>query len=359
MVISSSRAVIAALLLFFALPLHAQPWTSQRPDGHAPIGVMGDHTHGAGEVMLSYRYMLMPMEGSLIGTDAIADEAIVSPTGENFLVTPIRMPMQMHMLGAMVAPTNDLTLMLMVPFVFNEMDHITRMSVQNSPGAVAFTTESGGLGDVKLTALYTLARPEHLRIHANLGVSLPTGSIDEQDVTPMSGGNEVRLPYPMQIGSGTFDLLPGVTYLGQRAAWSWGAQASAVVRLGENDNGYRFGNVYGGTLWGAYKLTPMFSASLRAEAKTWGDVDGADPAYAMAVNGRVVPTVFADLRGGTRVDAAVGVNFFVPSGSLHNFRIGVEGMLPVYQDLDGPQLEVKPMLEVGVQYSFGLFGHGH
>ena len=347
------RAALVALALLFALPLHAQPWTSQRPDGHAPIGVMGDHTHGAGEVMLSYRYMYMPMEGSLVGSDEIADADIISPMGENFLVTPVRMPMQMHMLGAMLAPTDDLTLMLMVPLVFNEMDHITR------PGG-AFTTESGGLGDVKLTALYTLARPEHLRIHANLGVSFPTGSIDEQDVTPMSGGNETRLPYPMQIGSGTVDLLPGVTYLGQKASWSWGAQASAVVRLGENDNGYRFGNVYGGTLWGAYKLTPMFSASLRAEAKTWNDVEGSDPAYDMAVNGRVVPTVFPDLRGGTRLDAALGVNFFVPSGSpLHNFRVGVEGFLPVYQNLDGPQLEVKPMVEVGVQYSFGLFGPGH
>ncbi len=353
------RAAIAAAFCFLALPLHAQPWTSQRPDGHAPIGVMGDHTHGAGEVMLSYRYMYMPMAGSRVGTDAIADADIVSPNGSNFLVTPTEMPMQMHMFGAMVAPTDDLTLMLMVPLVFSEMDHVSRMSIQNNPDAVAFTTESGGLGDVKLSALYTFARPGRTRFHANLGVSFPTGSIDEQGVTPMSMGNEVRLPYPMQVGSGTFDLMPGVTYLGQSDAISWGAQASATVRLSENSNDYRLGNVYGGTLWGAYKITEMFSASVRAKAMTWGDVEGADPAYAMAVTNRVVPTVFPDLRGGTRLDAGIGVNFFVPSGSLHNLRIGVEGVLPIFQDLDGPQLEVDPMIEVGVQYAFGLFGKGH
>ena len=46
---------------------------SKRPDGHAPIGVMGDHTHKAGEWMASYRYMRMEMEGSLDGSDGISN----------------------------------------------------------------------------------------------------------------------------------------------------------------------------------------------------------------------------------------------------------------------------------------------
>ncbi len=36
-------------------------WSSARPDGHAPISVMGDHYHKKGEFMLSYRYMPMWM----------------------------------------------------------------------------------------------------------------------------------------------------------------------------------------------------------------------------------------------------------------------------------------------------------
>ena len=335
----------AALLVLLSTSALAQPWTSHRPDGHAPIGVMGDHTHGAGEVMLSYRYMLMPMEGSLDGTDAVEDAAIVDPNGAyGFMVTPTEMPMQMHMLGAMYAPTDDLTLMLGVPFVTSDMDHLVR-------NGNTFSTASSGIGDVKLTALYTFARPERLRFHANLGVSLPTGSINEQDVTPASMGTEVRLPYPMQIGSGTVDVLPGVTYLGQSAVWSWGAQTSGTIRFGENANAYRLGNAYGGTLWGARQLSDVFSASVRVEAKTWGDVDGADP----NLNPMMVPTAAPDLRSGTRLDAGLGVNFFVPNGSLHNLRIAVEALLPVYQNLDGPQLEVKPTLVVGAQYAFG--GH--
>ncbi len=67
---------------------------------------------------------------------------------------------------------------------------------------------------------------------------------------------------------------------------------------------------------------------------------------------RMVPTVFTELRGGTGLDAALGINFYVASGSLAGFRIGVEGLLPVYQDLDGPQLETDWQLIIGPQYAF-------
>ena len=36
---------------------------SPRPDAHAPIGVMAEHTHSAGEFMLSYRFAVMNMAG--------------------------------------------------------------------------------------------------------------------------------------------------------------------------------------------------------------------------------------------------------------------------------------------------------
>jgi hypothetical protein len=39
-----------------------------RASDHAPIGVMGEHPHAAGEFMLSYRYMFMSMKGNRDGT---------------------------------------------------------------------------------------------------------------------------------------------------------------------------------------------------------------------------------------------------------------------------------------------------
>ena len=44
-------------------------WSSNRPDGHAPISVMGDHVHHKGEFMFSYRYMIMGMSHLKSGND--------------------------------------------------------------------------------------------------------------------------------------------------------------------------------------------------------------------------------------------------------------------------------------------------
>ncbi len=338
-------------MMAIATASHAQNWTSARPDGHAPIGVLGDHTHGAGEFMISYRYMYMGMSGSLDGTTPLSNSAIVDPAGPyGFLVTPTDMPMQMHMLGLMYAPTDALTLMAMVPAVGSSMDHVTRMSVMADPNATAFTTNSSGLGDVSVGALYRFATPDRQRVHASVGVNFPTGSTTEMGITPMSP-DEVQLPYPMQTGSGTVDLKPGLTYLGQSNSWSWGSQANATVRLGNNDQDYHLGSVYAGTVWGARKLGDAISASVRTEIRNWRDISGASPVYDMAVMGRVVPTVFPDLRGGTHRAAAAGVNVVIPEGVLEGLRFAAEASMPVYQSLDGPDLEAGFSVMFGFQYA--------
>ena len=81
------RLLVRALVLTSIASAQTK-WTSARPDGHAPIGVMGDHTHEKGEVMLSYRWMYMGMEGSRDGSDEVSNADIVSPTGYDFLITP-------------------------------------------------------------------------------------------------------------------------------------------------------------------------------------------------------------------------------------------------------------------------------
>jgi len=313
----------------------AGQWTSGRPDGHAPIGVMGDHLHGKGEWMIAYRYMFMSMDGNRDGTDDLSTDDVL----EDFMVSPEDMTMQMHMIGAMYAPADDLTLMAMLPFVIKEMDHVTRMGTN-------FTTNSSGIGDIKFSGLYQLFNQNRQTVHLNLGFSLPTGSIDERDDTP--AGDDVILPYPMQIGSGTFDLRPGITYLGQTDNWSWGAQANAVLRLGENDRDYTVGNRYQITGWAARKLSDRVSLSLRLDGETREDYDGADP----ALDPNLIPTADPDLRGGTRLDLGLGVNVYLPDSFLPEGRFAAEFELPLYQSLDGPQLETDWQFTVGIQSAF-------
>ncbi len=340
--LSRAAAIGLGVLLLSSAPAAAQ-WTSSRPDGHAPIGVMGDHRHEGGEIMLSYRYMRMDMDGSRFGTERITDQSVVASPTFGFLVTPTRMPMSMHMLGAMVAPSDAVTLMAMVPILQQDMDHITRAGgTRENP---AFTTSSSGIGDVRVGGLIRLATFGSQSLHLNAGVGIPTGSIDEQDVLPTSAGQPVRLPYPMQVGSGTWDAMPGITYLGQGGDWSWGGQATAIFRLGTNDNDYRLGHRYGATAWGARRLGRHLSLSLRLDGLRVENVEGADPAP--SVNPVVVPTARTDLRSGTRLDGGVGINVYLPRAK--GLRFAAELLGPLVQDLSGPQLETDWTLILGSQ----------
>lgn len=343
--------LIAIFLMISAVDTSAQTWSQSnqtfsqlwdgaRPDGHAPIGVMGDHTHNAGEIMFSYRFMLMDMDGNRKGTNRVSNQKVL----EDFMVTPTDMQTQMHMFGVMYAPTDYITLMGMIPYVKKEMNHLTRMGTR-------FKTETEGLGDIKFTGLIKIFDKYSQRVHLNAGLSFPTGSIDKKDTTP-AGPNQ-QLPYPMQLGSGTWDLLPGITYLGQYRTLSWGSQISGVIRLGENDRDYTLGDKFDATAWGAWNWFDWVSTSYRLDWSSWGNIDGADP----ALNPAVIPTADPNLRGGDRLDMLFGMNFYVPEGPIlvEGQRVAVEFGFPVYQDLDGPQLESDWVLWLGWQYAFKAY----
>ena len=53
-----------------------------------------------------------------------------------------------------------------------------------------------------------------------------------------------------------------------------------------------------------------------------------------------------------QLDVLAGLDFEVPSGPLAGIRFAVEAGLPVYQRLDGPQLETDWTTTIGAQYAF-------
>jgi hypothetical protein len=350
-------ALLAAGLL--AMPAYADGETGSKAFSHAPIGVMGDHLHKKGEFMLSYRYMYMDMEGSRIGTNSVTPEQIVTTVPNQFFgtpgqpptlrVVPTRMSMEMHMLGAMYAPSDNVTLMVMGMYGTRDMDHITFQGGMGTTELGEFTTRSSDFGDTKVAALIRLHDDETHKLHFNAGISIPTGSITEEDqiLTPMGGTPTVRLPYPMQLGSGTWDLEPGITYNGFGHKWAWGAQARASIRLGDNSENYSLGDRYEGTAWLSYLFTDAVSASFRVKGATQGTIEGADPLIVAPVQ-----TAQTDFQGGERIDLLGGLNFLVTDGFLKGHRLAVEAGFPVYQNLNGPQLETDFVLTVGWQKAF-------
>jgi len=313
---------------------HNEPWTAARPDGHAPISVMGDHMHAMGEWMVSYRYMTMDMQGLLKGSDSV--QPTMADTG--FMMTamlPKDMTMDMHMFGAMHAISDQWTLMCMINYLDNEM------TMQNGD-----KMETSGLDDLKIGGLYDLARWEDgRRAHLSLGLSAPTGSIDEK-----SGGNTVG--YGMQLGSGTWDFHPAITYLGQTENYSYGAQLGGVLRIGDNDQGYTLGNRVGATVWGARKITDSLSASVKIDHTCQEEVDGQHKAILDENRRDMSPSNHPGHQGRDLTSVGLGLNYYFKSGSLKGHRIAAEWETPIHQKVNGVQLELDSSWTVGWQYAW-------
>lgn len=324
------------LLITTSAIAQINPWTSGRPDGHAPISVMGDHYHKKGDLMFSYRYMPMWMEGSLQSTDEISPEAIY----QNFMTAPKQMTMTMHMLGGMYALSDRLTLMVMGNYISNSMDLRTGMGVD-------FTTESGGMGDVTVASLLKIMNHNRQSLHSTVGISIPTGDIDKRDATPML--DEAPLAYPMQLGSGTWDPKLGVTYLGQSDRFSWGAQSTYKFRLGENSENYTFGNRFDMVGWGAIMLADYVSFSTSLSYFDTQKIEGVDA----DLNPMMMPLFNTANSGRKQLDVGLGVNFYVPKGGLKDSRIGAEIKIPAYQKVDGIQMKNTLLATLGVQYAIG------
>ena len=341
----------------------AHSFDTGRIDAHAPISIMGEHIHAKGESMLSYRFMRMQMDGMRNGTTSASSDAVFAA---NYTITPEEMTMDMHMLGFMHAPSDQLTLMAMANYTSTEMDHrifgMATPLLNFNGGSDVFTTETEGVSDIKLSALYSVYRDEDSRAHVGLGISLPTGSITESDAIPapsigsepgMGGLFERQLPAPMQLGSGTYDLLPSFTWVEQRESVSFGGQLAGTIRTGHNDQGCRLGDQFKATAWGSLPLGNSFGISTGLAYQWSGKMRGEQEDLLLnppfAPSRETVTTAFSDNYGGESIEAIFGVNSLIDGGILKGHRFAIDLRLPLWQILNGYQLETDWALTLGWQ----------
>ncbi|NVK21278.1 MAG: transporter [Kangiellaceae bacterium] len=315
--------IVSCVLLTSATMCFAD---STRPDDHAPINVMGDHMHNKGEWMIGYRYKTMYMQDLYLNNDKIREQQVLA----DFMMVPQEMDMTMHMLGVMYAPSDSVTLTAMLPFMEKEMQGINRMGQSTE-------SNSSGIGDIKVNSLILLEESGSTHTHAHLGISIPTGSIDKSK-------NGMRLPYGMQAGSGTWDFNTGITHKRFFEHSSFGIQALATLRTGENDNNYRLGNKYQLNTWYAYNLNHHWALSIGVDYIKNDDIKGADP----MLNPMMSPNSRAELAASKRSNTHLGVNYLDASG--HRFAITLAK--EIYRDFDAPRLAQDWSFNFGWQYAF-------
>jgi hypothetical protein len=401
--------------------------TEHANHGNVPAGLMFAHTLGkAGDMMAGYRYQHSRQAGDYgHGDRTVNDDQVAlngcpeqiklvdEVTGRETLkgacpMVPKEMVMNMHMLELMYAPTDRLTLMLMPQFADMSMSMAMPSTAANamyarneaSHGVMTSLHESGGLGDTGVYALYTLFDRPGQHLHISLGGTAPTGTVRlklKQDSTQNIDG--AFKDYGMQLGSGTWDLKPSLTYLGQADDWSWGGQLSGTKRLGDrNASGYRLGDIFESSVWGGYSLTHWLSSTLRL-AYSWQDsihgnnhptkptaiptCNKADYTYyetdpdgnnigpplisdqyniclisienAKLENTAITHMSSADSRhnyGGHYLDLGLGVSATVPSGSLAGNKLSFEWLQPMYTNVNGYQLNRDGALTFTWSYGF-------
>jgi len=309
-----------------------------RSDAHGPIGIMGDHLHPKGGFMVSLRAMHMIMDGNRKGSDKIRNQEIF----EDYMVAPQNMTMQMYMLGVMFAPSDKVTLMVMQNFVSNQMDLTSQMMMPNGMLMQRdFETKSSGFGDLKFGALYNIWSTLRTSAHLNGNINIPVGTIDNRDDTPMT--INAKLPYAMQLGSGTFDLTLGATIKGNNDRLSWGIQQLNTIRTGRNSEDYRLGNLYEINLWGAYSFVPQFSTSVRIQGTSQGKLKGSDS----ELNPMMVTTADTDNYGGEILRSFLGFNGLISN----KLSLGLEIGLPIYQNYNGIFMNETLSINGGLRYN--------
>ena len=226
---------------------------------------------------LNYSYRRLSVGHYKSGRDDLSfDDVLFSPgetrTSTNYPVVPTFINQNVHAISAAYALTDAASLSIAVPYISQGTDHISSV-----PGFSNFLLTSDGIGDIAVTAGYKKRINFFSAIRANVGMRFPTGSIDEMGDTPRNGpGTMERLPYTMQLGSGTFDLTLSLKYSRIRGPFNFGVNLNSTMRTGMNDNGYRLGDNYGVTLWANHMRHYWLQPGLRIAVRHIKEIRGQD-----------------------------------------------------------------------------------
>ena len=333
-----------------APPPPAQPAPPPPP---VPLGVFGDTLPGAGNLVLTLSPQFVHLAHELIGTQGVSPQQIVATTPWYWgptvplRVVPIRRFDELQSLTLAYGVTKDISIVLSTGLFEKHTDLMTFYGASGiiPRGMANPGTES--LQDTQLAGIWRVYQDPIHRIQLNLGMSFPTGS-DHNLATPLQTNGAWatgRGFYGMQTGTGTFDVLPGILYGGYLGAWSWGLSYRARLPLGVNPEGYYWGNYHEANGWLGYSWIPGFTTTFRVNGNIQDHIAGADP-WIVAKIQAADPNFY----GGKRIELFGGASLDGKLLGVPGLTLLVEGGIPVYQNLNGPQIAKNWQASMGLRW---------
>lgn len=159
--------------------------------------------------------------------------------------------LKMHIMSLQYQLASGWTLMGLAQYHENFV--VTKM------GGSAYKDSSRGIADTIFSASKPIVMDGSFILATDIGMSLPTGSINEEN----KNAPGVNYPYNMQMGSGTYDMILGITPLYLTSTYQLGSRLSTTLSTGDkNENGYRLGHQYRLDAWADRPLKYGFTPRL-------------------------------------------------------------------------------------------------
>ncbi|MFO0689676.1 MAG: transporter [Myxococcota bacterium] len=312
----------------------SRPPQSHRRAPPSPIGARFAEPLEGQRMRIRYQWRRTKSQGLLLADRDARPGYVRDALFLDYNETPRALDVTTHTIEVAYAPHPRTTLILQVPFLVKDLETLEASGDRRRD-------QTEGVGDVTLGLVVPFIRRGRESSHVHIAFDVPNGSFRKHDATGR------RLPYDSQIGNGTFDFEWGWTYRGERDRISWGGQAIGRHPLDENGLGYREGSRFEASLWSGVRLIDGLSASLRVQWQKQNNLSGRDRSFDPITN----PAENDKARGGTRLLVGPGLAWDLP-GVLRGQRLAVELSVPVYQNLDGPQLEQDWTLTTGWQWAY-------
>ena len=298
--------------------------------GNMPLNIPGAGTPEPHEFRIKMNLSWGRMVGLRRGT---SNRSTKDALGQ-YMMTQRKMDMYMSNVSVGYAFSDRFFAGIMGMYMEKDMEMIRR-------GGRRSSMNSQGAGDTMLMTKTLLYADDYLiptsQVSLLLGVSIPTGSIDQDDTGQI-------LPYSMQLGSGTFDPFIGVLYEGSSSPFWWGANASYLARAYENYKSYNLGDEYRLDLYGMYQLRHNLVGELQIKGKYVGDLEGEAQEIEQDgdghMNGNPNMAFMSNLYdpdnyGGSTVDLTTGVQW----QPFRNHILNAQFSVPLFQNLHGTQME--------------------
>jgi opacity protein-like surface antigen len=339
----------------------SEPETAPPALAPVPLGVFGDNLPEPGRVTLSIIPKFVTNANSLIGTKRVSSQYIAGaiPWYWNPFAATLRIVPQYQFIESQ-------TVTLAYGFAKNFSIVLSAGVVEKHSHLMTFDGASGvtprsmsfpgtdSLEDMTASVVWRAYQDPINRIKVNLGMSFPTASTYNQGgaVSRTDGTYNIgRAFYGMQSGSGTFDVLPGVLYAGAIAPWSWGVSYRARLPLAVNNEGYMWGHYQEANIWAGYSWIPGLTTTVRANFNIQSPIDGKD--YWMSGK---LQSANPNYYGGKKIEMYGGIDIDGKLLGAPGYSVGLEGGLPVYQNLDGPQLARAWQAALAMRWKLGEHG---